>query len=102
MSLNGIILDTMRASSRPKEVSKLQSAFSREPLSENVTSSAEVWEHLQRILLNEHEQRLAYLLFHCGFKPWEIVYFYSQEFSDVREIHRLRRRIMDRLLFLTM
>src|SRR5437764_4177560 len=89
VNLNGAILDRLRASSRPKEVPLPRSAFPGEPLLEDATSSADVWEHLQREFLNVREQRLAYLLFHCGFKPGEIVHFSSQEFSDVCEIYRL-------------
>jgi hypothetical protein len=98
VSLNGAILDRLRASSRPKEVSLPWSAFPGEPLLEDVTSSAEVWVRLQSELLNVREQRLAYLLFHCGFKPGEIVHCCSQEFSDVCEIYCLRYNIVERLL----
>jgi hypothetical protein len=98
VSLNGAILDRLRASSRPKEVSQPQSAFPGEPLLEDVTPSAEVWERLQKVLLNARERRLTYLFFHCGFKPGEIVYYCSQEFSDVCEIYSLRRTIIERLL----
>ncbi len=65
---------------------------------EDVTSTTEVWEILQRMLPDEREQRVAYLLYHCGLKPREIVRFCPQEFSDVREIYRLRRCIIERLL----
>ena len=98
VSLNGAILDRLRASSRPKEVLLPQSAFPGESLLEDVTPGAEVWERLQKVLLNVRERRLAYLSFHCGFKPGEIVYYCSQEFSDVSEIYPLRRSIMERLL----
>jgi len=98
VSLNGAILDRLRASSRPQEVPLPQSPFPGEPLLEDVTSSNEVWERLHRELLNVREQRLAYLLFHCGFKPREIVQRCSQEFSDVCEIYNLRRNLMGRLL----
>lgn len=98
VSLNGAILDRLRASSRPKEVSLPRPAFPEEPLLEDVTPGAEVWERLQQVLLNVCERRLAYLFFHCGFKPREIVYCCSQEFSDVCEIYPLRRTIMERLL----
>jgi len=58
----------------------------------------EVWDILKTILSNPREQRPANLLFHCGLKPEEIVHCFSQEFSDVREIYRLRRNIVERLL----
>ncbi len=98
VSLNGAILDTLRASSRPKEALLPEPGSPEEQLMEDVTSSAEVWELLQSMLLNVREQRLAYLLFHCGLGPWEIVRCCSQEFSDVDEIYQLRRNIMARLL----
>ena len=65
---------------------------------EDATGRSEVWEALQAMLSDEREQRLAYLLFHCGLKPREIIRFCPQEWSDVREIYRLRRNIMERLL----
>jgi hypothetical protein len=49
------------------------------------------------LLTNPHEQQVAYLLFHCGLKPREIIRFCPQEWSDVQEIYRLRRNIKERL-----
>jgi hypothetical protein len=97
-SLNGTILDRMRASSRLKEVALPGTGFPEEFLLEYVSSSAEIWERDQRQLLNVREQRLAYLLFHCGLKPKEIIQCCSQEFSDVCEIYHLRRNIIERIL----
>jgi DNA-directed RNA polymerase specialized sigma24 family protein len=94
-SLHGAILDVLRAYARPREVS---SPGPGEPLVEDSTDSSEVWDILQMILSNPREQRLAYLLFHCGLKPREIVHFCPQEWSDVQEIYRLRCNIMERLL----
>ena len=62
------------------------------------SSPAALWEVLQTVLPNEREQRLTYLLYHCGLSPREIVRFCPQEWSDVQEIYRLRRTIMERLL----
>ena len=97
-SLNGAILDTLRAYSRPGEVTPLEPCKAWEPCTEVATDSSEVWATLQTMLPNEREQRLAYLLFHCGLKPTEIVHFYIQEFGDVQEVYRMRRGIMERLL----
>ena len=60
--------------------------------------SNEIWEVLQTLLLSTHEQRLAYLLYHCGLGPREILHCCPQEWSDVQEIYRLRRNIVERLL----
>jgi DNA-directed RNA polymerase specialized sigma24 family protein len=97
-SLNGAILDMLRAYARPVEISLPGPGEPGEPLVEDNTENSEVWESLLMILSNPREQRLAYLLFHCGLKPREIIRFCPQEWSDVQEIYRLRRTIMERLL----
>lgn len=98
LSLNEVILNMLRTSSRPKEVQLRQPDFLRKQEMEDETSCHEVWERVQKNLLNVHEQRLTYLLFHCGLKPREIIHHSSQEFNDVCEISRLRLQIMERLL----
>ena len=98
LSLNGAILDMLRTSSQPKEVLLPQLDFRRKQQIEDETSCHGVWERLQKDLLNAHEQRLAYLLFHCGLKPREIIHYCSQEFYDECEINILRLHIMGRLL----
>src|SRR6266849_5287969 len=95
-SVNGVILDTLRAYARPREVPLPEPGEPGEPYMEDVNDSSEVWETLQTMLPDEREQRLAYLLFHCGLKSREIMRFCPQEFSDVQEIYRLRRCIMER------
>ena len=74
VSLNVAILDKLRASSGIRKVSLSQSTFPGETLPEDAISSNVVWERLQPHLLNVREQRLVYLLFHCGLKPQEIVH----------------------------
>jgi len=97
-SLNGAILDMLRAYVRPGEVSLPGPGEPGELLVEDSIDDSEVWESLHMILSNPREQRVAYLLFHCGLKPREIIRFCPQEWSDVQEIYRLRRNIMERLL----
>jgi hypothetical protein len=58
----------------------------------------EQWELLQRILPDAREQRLAYLLFHCGLSPREIVRTCPQEWSSEADIYPLCHTIMQRLL----
>jgi DNA-directed RNA polymerase specialized sigma24 family protein len=96
--LNGAILDTLRAYSRPKEVPLPEPGEAGEPLVEDSDEGGEVWEAIRGLLPDEREQRVAYLLYHCGLKPREIVCFCPQEFSEVREVYRLRRNIVHRLL----
>jgi hypothetical protein len=97
-SLNGAILDTLRASARPREVPMPEPGAHGGPLLEELTSSSGVWEILQTVLPNAREQRLVYLLYHCGLSPSEIGHFCPQEWGDVQEIYRLRRTILERFL----
>ena len=97
-SLNGAILDMIRTCARPREISLPWPGEAGEPLVEDNTDNDEVWESLHMILTNPREQRLAYLLFHCGLKPREIGRFCPLEWSDIQEIYRLRRNTMERVL----
>jgi hypothetical protein len=90
-SLNGVILETLRVSLGPGAVS------SPWPDMEERPDSNEIWGRLQARLSNQREQRLAYLLYHCGLEPAEIVRCCPQEWSDVHEVAHLRRIILVRL-----
>jgi hypothetical protein len=59
---------------------------------------AEVWKRVQSLLTDSRQQRIAYLLFHCGLKPREIVQSFPEEFSDVSEISHIRYKIMAGIL----
>ena len=97
-SLNGVILDTLRAYARTREVMLPKADEAIELHAEDTTDRSVVWEALQTMFSDEREKRLAFLLFHGGLKPGEIIRFCPQEWDDVREIYRLRRNIMRRLL----
>jgi DNA-directed RNA polymerase specialized sigma24 family protein len=97
VSLNSAILDVLRAS-RSKEVALPEPDSPGEPAVEDTVESGELWEFLQQLFPNEREQRLIYLLYHCGLKPREIVRLCPQAFNDVREVYRLHRSIVERLL----
>jgi len=94
-SLHGAILDRLRAYERPRGVSRPVPGEARV---EDSTDNCETWNILKTILSNPREQRLAYLLFHCGLGPREIVHYCPQEWSSVQEIYRLRCNIVERLL----
>ncbi len=97
-SLNGAILDTLRADARRREIPLPEPGEPGEPHMEDVTFSSEVWDILKTVLSNPREVRLAYLLFYCGLRPREIVQVCPQEFDDLREVYGLRRTIMERVL----
>jgi hypothetical protein len=90
-SLCGAILEGLR-------VARREGVASSFPEREAPSESGVVWDNLQAALSNERERRLAYLLYHCGLSPTEIVRCYPQEWSDVHEVTHLRRRILARLM----
>jgi hypothetical protein len=97
-SLNGAILDTLRAYSRLREVPLPEPGSPGELVMEDGMGSGARWENLQEILPDVRERRLAYLLFHCGLTPRQIVRFCPQDFNDVDEISHLRLTVMERQL----
>jgi hypothetical protein len=90
-SLNGAILEGLRVARHLGSASSL-------PDRQEPSKSSVVWGKLQAALSNEQERRLAYLLYHCGLSPAESACCSPQEWSDVREVARLRRRILARLM----
>ena len=96
-SLNGAILDALRSSHRLQESLLPETASTGVSFVDSHSNGQEVWEIVEGKLSDVREQRLAYLLFHCGLKPGEIAHSYPQEFSDVREISLLRLKIMNQL-----
>jgi hypothetical protein len=96
--LNAAVIDTLRAYSRSNEIPLPEPGEPRKLQSEDIIESNGVWDNLKKVIPNSNEQRLAYLIFHCGLKPSQITRFCPQEFSDVHEIYRLRSNIMQRLV----
>jgi hypothetical protein len=68
-----------------------------EPVAQEEDDGRELWEVIQSFLPTEREKELAYLLYHCNLKPREIMQHRPGLFSDVSEIYRLRRNIIDRI-----
>ena len=65
---------------------------------EDEISSSEFWDAISAMLPGERERRLAYLLYVSGLKPRQVVQFCPEEWPNIREVHRLRRNIVERLL----
>jgi hypothetical protein len=95
--LNSALLDALRASSRSSEIMSPRRSET-EQSGVRGSKQSEVWEMLRNMLSDMREQRLVYLLFHCGLKPKDIVRTYPQEFPDVEEISGLRHRLIQLLL----
>ncbi len=57
----------------------------------------EVLEHLQSRLKDDQERLLYFLSFESGLKPRQIAAKYKKEFADVKEVRRIKERIVLRL-----
>ncbi len=97
VSLHAIIIDTLRTYSRSTIVALPADDEPGTLACEDEYDTSDLWQIIGHLLVDERQYRVAYLLYHCGLKPREIVQFCGQEFDDVQEIYRLRRNIIDRL-----
>jgi hypothetical protein len=87
VSFAGVLLDTFRANTRPEELQQGDNMVGRQ-----------LWERIQHLFPDPHDQRLAFLLFHCNLCPNDILRYAPQEFRDKQEICHLRRDMLDRIL----
>lgn len=87
-TLNGVILESLRSSTQQVEMSEYADTTRR---------GHTLWSIIQNVLPDERERRVAYLLYHCGLKPEEIVRTCPQEFNDVQEIHRVRCVVIEKM-----
>jgi len=98
-TLNGLLTDTLRfhLRGRTREAPLPASGCFQEPAAPDCLDVQSNWESIASLLPDERERRLAYLLYHCGLKPREIVQRCPQEFADVKEIYRLNINLIGRL-----
>lgn len=98
-TLNGLLTDTLRSHLRQRiwEVPLPEPGWPDEPGAEDAFESEQLWEGIQKLLVNEREKRIFFLLYGCGLKPREVVLRCPQEFDDVQGIYRLNTNIIDRL-----
>lgn len=96
-TLGGVMTDNLRFHSRSREVPFAASEASYELTVEESLENECLWECIQKILYDDRERRIFYLLHSCGLKPREIVLRCPQEFPEVKEIYRLNHNIIERL-----
>jgi hypothetical protein len=96
--LNGVIVDTLRADRQSSGVPLSVTRASGDTREGDSPDNSVVCNIFKMVLSDQREQRLAYLLFHCGLSPREIIRFCPQEWSDVQEMYRLRRTILGKFL----
>jgi hypothetical protein len=97
-SLNAAILESLRVHAHVELIPSLASTEA-EDSGEKAYAEAQVyWQSISKLLADEREQRIAYLLFSCGLQPGDIIRAYPHEFNSLQEISRLRNTIMKQLL----
>ncbi len=96
-TLNGAINDTLRFHFRACEVPFPESVMSNQSTFDESIEIERLWEGMQKLLYDERERRIFYLLYACGLKPREIVSRCPQEFPEVKEIYQLNKNIIERL-----
>ena len=57
-----------------------------------------LWQRIECVLTDARERRIAYLLFHCGLTPQEIVQRCSSEFTNIKEVLSLRCAVVKKLV----
>ena len=71
----------------------------REPLpqGEGAAAARALWSTVERVLADEAERTFAYLSFVRGLEPCQIRVLRPHQFGSVEELHRTRRRVVDKL-----
>jgi hypothetical protein len=87
--VNSVLFDTLRSAVWLEKINQHELL-----ISDNATNQQADAVLLLQLLPNEREQRLAYLLFHCGLSPRDIVQTCPSEFADLEEIYQLRCALM--------
>lgn len=98
MSVNDVILDSLRSFSALKAIPSTSNHFMAEMLARDNVQSLELWERIECEFANFRARKIAFLLFHCALKPDEILVRFPNEFSDVNEISQIRCHVMNLLI----
>jgi hypothetical protein len=96
-TVSGAIIDTLRFLSHSYEDPFPESAMANKLTVGEAIEIENLWKGLQKLLYDERERRVFYLLYSCGLKPRKIVTRWPQEFPDVKEIYRLHKNVVERL-----
>lgn len=96
--LNSAVLDAARqARHRQHEASASGGAEDTKSLPQHMRD-ADLWLCIEQALPERHGRLLVYLRYVQGYRPREVVAAHPQAFSTVREVYRLERAILARLL----
>lgn len=96
-SVHNALLDALRSSARSRKVLLPVPVDPAAPYATGHNEAQALWEYIRLLIPDEREQRAAYLFFHCGLKPREIIRRYPEAFNDVQELYRLYSTVIERL-----
>jgi hypothetical protein len=105
LCVHSVISDHNRAKKLDEQVALTDQAVSPQgehenPVEERALAQAgrlSFWEAIRARLNNEVEEQVVYGSFVLGLKPGEILDEFSQTFSDVEEIYRVKQNVLARL-----
>lgn len=93
--LNGVILDSQRRYLRSKAIPLLDPVQAEELRSEDNFENNDVWDTFTKVIPDENEQRLAFLLFHCGLQLGQVTDIHPHEYSDVHTLYHMRSSMIN-------
>lgn len=105
MCVHSVILDRVRARSRPDAVSLDDLAGTR-AVSDPVDTETRVidrlerqrlWDAVRERLRDDRELAVVFGSFVLGLKPRQLLEHYAGQFSDVREVYRIKENVLARL-----
>lgn len=94
-SLNGVILGVLRECARTNVIPEMEI---EEPIDKTSEDGQVWWDRICKLFPGEHEQRTAYLLFHCGLSPRDILRLCPEEFNSLQEISHVRGSVLEQML----
>jgi hypothetical protein len=105
MCVNSVILDEVRVGEQALVASQTDAASHEdrarsstiEDKAPALVKQKEFWAEIKARLRNEKERRVAYGSFVLALKPQEILVQHRDTFHDVREIYRIKGRVLARL-----
>lgn len=96
--LNGVLLDALRSTARPKGIPLQELADPEEQSGGDSPNAHDVWVRIQALFPDHCAQRVVFFLFHCHLSQEEMFCFAPQAFRDVQEIHHLRHEMFQHIV----
>lgn len=98
LCLNSSVIDHLRRYAYKERVPLPEYELSSASLPEEESyDPRELWKEIQKILRNQRERRVIFLVYYEGLKPREIVKYCPMEFADEKAVYRPLKNALRRL-----